>query len=211
MVRHQVDGLAVVALAFLAFMVFNVVQDQLGSSITIDLSSGPLTQSAAAVLPSAPIVEQSVFAPQKLTQAELEAVAAPYEHYAVTQGPHGASYGHLAIDLSAGKGAAVLSPINGWVTQLFVDEFGNTTLIIENDRYQVMLLHGIYSVSEGDFVTLGQPVGQESNQGNTVDALGNSCRGRDCGYHSHINIFDKVLMMNVNPLDLWQSNVIPVK
>ena len=74
-----------------------------------------------------------------------------------------------------------------------------------------MLLHGIYSVSEGDFVALGQPVGQESNQGNTVDALGNSCRGRDCGYHSHINIFDKVLMMNVNPLDLWQSNVIPVK
>jgi hypothetical protein len=68
----------------------------------------------------------------------------------------------------------------------------------------VTLLHGIYTVAIGDRLKLGQPVGQESNQGNTVDALGNSCRGRDCGYHTHINIFDKILGTNINPLELWQ-------
>ena len=48
----------------------------------------------------------------------------------------------------------------------------------------------------------GQVIGSESNQGNTVDWWGRSCRGRDCGYHTHLNIFDKRIGSNVNPLGL---------
>ncbi|MBN2550155.1 MAG: peptidoglycan DD-metalloendopeptidase family protein [Anaerolineales bacterium] len=133
-----------------------------------------------------------------------EAIAPPYDHYTLTQGPHGQSYGHLAIDISDGKGAVLKSPINGVVTALFTDDLGNTTLVIENEIYQVIMLHGLYTVSVGEQVALGQPIGKESNQGNTVDALGRSCRGRDCGYHTHLNIFDKRLGANVNPLELFQ-------
>ena len=79
---------------------------------------------------------------------------APYEDYILTQGPHGQSYGHLAIDLTAGKGAVIRSPIEGAVSALFVDNLGNTTLIIENEHYQVTLMHGIYDVQVGDQLML---------------------------------------------------------
>jgi murein DD-endopeptidase MepM/ murein hydrolase activator NlpD len=77
--------------------------------------------------------------------------------------------------------------------------------MIENSHYQVLLLHGVYTVNVGDTVSAGQPVGYESNQGNTFDAFGQSCRGRDCGYHTHLNIYDKLLGTNVNPLELIQN------
>jgi hypothetical protein len=57
----------------------------------------------------------------------------------------------------------------------------------------------------GEQLMLAQPVGAESNQGYTIDAWGNLCAGRDCGYHTHLNIFDKRLNENVNPLDLIQN------
>ena len=56
--------------------------------------------------------------------------AAPYTNYAITQRIHGASYGHMAIDIAAGRGEPLLSPINGVVTQLFMDEYGNPTIVI---------------------------------------------------------------------------------
>jgi murein DD-endopeptidase MepM/ murein hydrolase activator NlpD len=211
MVRHRIDGLTLVAVAFLCFFLFNILQDR--QSDSPDYAQGnPMSGSAVAASlqlegktgsQESPVV-LAVGQETGFSGMDSEAIAAPYEHYAVTQGPHGQSYGQLAIDLSAGKGAAVLSPINGVVTQLYIDEWGDTTLVIENDHYIVTLLHGIYTVAIGDRLKLGQPVGQESNQGNTVDALGNSCRGRDCGYHTHINIFDKILGTNINPLELWQ-------
>jgi murein DD-endopeptidase MepM/ murein hydrolase activator NlpD len=126
----------------------------------------------------------------------------PYNHYTLTQGPHGFSYGHMAIDIAAGKGATIYSPINGYVTELFTDGLGNPTLIIENEIYRVTLMHGHYSVNVGDILTAGQPIGTESNIGNTTDMQGRSCRNRDCGYHTHLNVFDKRLSANINPLDL---------
>lgn len=131
-----------------------------------------------------------------------EAVMAPYTEYTVSQGPHGFSYGHAAIDLTAGNGATILSPINGVVTDNFVDYLGNTTLVIDNAIYTVTLMHGNYSVQPGQELTIGQPVGTESNNGNTVDWWGRSCSGRDCGYHTHWNMYDKTLSSNVNPLAL---------
>jgi murein DD-endopeptidase MepM/ murein hydrolase activator NlpD len=126
----------------------------------------------------------------------------PYDVYTLTQGPHGYAYGHEAIDIAAGKGAVILSPIYGIVTQLFYDGLGNPVLVIENEIYQITMLHGVYQVEVGESVNAGQAIGIESNLGNTTDMQGNSCRNRDCGYHTHLNVFDKRIGGNVNPLDL---------
>jgi murein DD-endopeptidase MepM/ murein hydrolase activator NlpD len=134
--------------------------------------------------------------------ADPDALGWPYTNSVLTQGPHGMSYGHMAIDLAAGKGATILSPINGEVTELYVDQYGNPTLIIENSHYKILMLHGDYTVQIGQSVTIGQAVGTESNHGYTLDAFGRLCAGRDCGYHTHLNIFDKELGSNVNPLEV---------
>ena len=126
----------------------------------------------------------------------------PYDEYILTQGPHGQSYGHYAIDIFAGNGSTINSPIHGRVTQLFTDGIGNPTLVIENEAYIVTMLHGRYDVQVGQEVALGDPLGTESNLGNTRDMNGRSCRGRDCGYHTHLNVYDKQARSNVNPLDL---------
>ena len=128
---------------------------------------------------------------------------APYDEYVITQGLHGFSYGHMAVDLSSGKGAVIKSPISGVVTESFVDKLGNTTLVIENDLYRVVLLHGNYTVSIGDHLEPGQNVGSESNQGYTTDMAGRPCQNRECGYHSHLNVYNKMKEMNVNPLELF--------
>jgi murein DD-endopeptidase MepM/ murein hydrolase activator NlpD len=127
-----------------------------------------------------------------------------YDSYTLTQGPHGFSYGHMAIDIAAGKGATIYSPINGTVSDLFTDGLGNPTLVIENEVYRVILMHGVYTVKAGDRLTAGQSVGTESNLGNTTDMQGRSCRNRDCGYHTHLNVFDKRIGANTNPLDLLE-------
>ncbi len=129
-------------------------------------------------------------------------IVAPYDQYTLTQGPHGFSYGHMAIDITAGKRAVIKSPIQGRVTDLFTDQYGNPTMVIENTIYQVTMLHGKYKVAVGDQIKLGQMVGRESNLGYTTDIWGRSCQDRDCGYHTHMNIFDKRVGSNVNPLFL---------
>jgi murein DD-endopeptidase MepM/ murein hydrolase activator NlpD len=126
----------------------------------------------------------------------------PYDDYVITQGLHGFSYGHMAVDLSAGKGAVIKAPIHGKVVTKDIDYLGNTTLEIENTIYKVLLLHGVYDLSVGEIITAGQPIGFESNLGNTTDMNGISCAGRDCGYHTHLNVFHKLRGTNVNPLEL---------
>ena len=115
----------------------------------------------------------------------------PYagQQYWVTQGVRP---GHDAIDVSAGKGARTHSPINGVVVQSYTDQYGNPTLVIENDCYQVVMLHGEWVVPVGSPVESGQLVGYEGNMGYTVDMNGKYCgAGSACGYHLHINVFDK--------------------
>ena len=129
--------------------------------------------------------------------------AVPYKDYSITQGIHGLSYGHMAIDIAAGRGEAILAPINGEITQLYMDEYGNTTLVIENDVYQVMFLHGDFTVAIGDKLKIGQQIGTEGNNGYTMDMAGNLCYNREwCGNHTHLNVFDKRIQANINPLDL---------
>ena len=138
----------------------------------------------------------------KLSAPGAESFVMPYTTYVLTQGPHGISYGHYAIDIAAGKGEPLLSPISGRVTERFIDGIGNPTLVIENENYAVTMLHGLYGVTVGQEVQAGEQIGVESNQGNTRDMNGQSCRNRDCGYHTHLNVYDKRAGQNVNPLDL---------
>jgi hypothetical protein len=129
-------------------------------------------------------------------------IIAPYDQYILTQGIHGLSYGHMAIDIAAGKGVTIKSPISGVVSDYFFDAIGNPTLVIENDTHRVTMLHGNFTVAAGDVLEMGDPVGTEGNLGNTRDMQGRSCRGRDCGYHTHLNVFDKQEGTNINPLEL---------
>ncbi len=168
--------------------------------------SGGSPAAAALVNKPIPVVEPVFITPiADVPNSDPALVIAPYEKYILTQGPHGFSYGHTAIDLTAGQGAVIQSPINGTVTQLFTDEIGNPTLVIENDIYQVLMMHGDYTVGVGATLQAGDPVGYESNNGNTVDWRGVSCRGRKCGYHTHLNIYDKTTGSNINPLLLINS------
>jgi murein DD-endopeptidase MepM/ murein hydrolase activator NlpD len=169
----------------------------LGISLISDIAtaSTPNTASASALMPAE---TEAISDPIDPT-----AFGAPYLSYVITQGPHGSSYGHMAVDLAAGEGETILSPINGAVAENYIDEYGNPTLIIENEVYRVTLMHGNYSFSVGQSVALGEVIGSESNQGYTTDMAGNLCWGRaGCGFHTHLNVFDKRLGTNVNPLDL---------
>ena len=134
------------------------------------------------------------------------AIGLPYDEYFLTQGLHGESYGHLAVDIAAGNGAIIKSIVNGTVTGNGYDQWGNTFIQIENDVFIVLYLHGAYSLVAGDAVTAGQPIGTESNIGYTLDMAGNLCAGRDCGYHNHLNVFDKRLGINIDPRGLIPAN-----
>lgn len=205
MYRGRVDALTLVGVAFFIFIIFNVLSDRGLFSSIADAFSQPLIVSADAANAeekSASMGGVTVADASAAPTADPDALGWPYTNSVLTQGPHGMSYGHMAIDLAAGKGAKIISPINGEVTELYVDQYGNPTLIIENSRYKILMLHGDYTVQVGQTVTIGQAVGTESNHGYTLDAFGRLCAGRDCGYHTHLNIFDKQLGSNVNPLEV---------
>ena len=179
----RVDIVALAALIFALFLLSNLVFKRASSPAQADKPSTPEVS---------PVTDPA-------------AIAAPYNHYTITQGVHGASYGQMAIDIAAGKGKTIKSPINGEITRLFTDRYGNPTLVIENKFYKITLMHGIYTVAVGERVKIGQPIGKESNKGYTTDMQGNLCTGRNCGYHTHLNIFDKRLSRNVDPLKLLEK------
>lgn len=188
--REQVptdDALSVVGLALLILLAYFVLNGMITNSRTATPEPPPLPTAAAP-----PPLDPNV-------------VVAPYAEYWVTQGVHGSSYGHMAIDLAAGKGSAILSPIHGEVTAVYTDPYGNPTLIIENSRYTVTLLHGLYDVAVGQQLHAGDPIGSEGNLGYTTDMAGNRCQNSECGYHTHLNIYDKQLGSNVNPLNLLEN------
>jgi hypothetical protein len=176
------DSYAIVGLFFILFLLFN------------------LYRSRQNVQAASPQIEE---AGKVFNLEEQTLIALPYDQYKLTQSLHGYLYGHQAIDISAGKDAVIKSPINGFVTDMYIDDVNNPTLIIENDIFQVTLLHGVYSVYPGQRLVIGQPIGTESNLGYTKDMAGRPCTNRECGYHTHLNIFDKRLNKNANPLTLF--------
>jgi len=189
--NERVDGFAVLALAFLFFLGFQIISDRATTQPAMAMDEVSLEDLEAAPLQTTDFIDYLV-------------IGQPYEDYYLTQGPHGFSYGHNAIDISAGKGAEILSPISGMVVANFVDELGNPTLILENEIWQITLMHGEYILSTAEQVSLSQVVGYESNLGYTTDMQGRSCQGRDCGYHTHLNIYDKRISANINPMDVLQ-------
>lgn len=188
---ERVDGFAILAIAFLLFLGFQIFSDQRSTQPALAMDETSLE-----------IVEPNLV--QAAEPIDYSVIGQLYEDYRITQGPHGFSYGHRAIDISAGEGSEILSPIYGTVVSSYVDELGNPTLILENEIWQIIMMHGEYIVTIGEPVSLGQTIGYESNLGNTTDLQGRSCRGRKCGYHTHLNIFDKRIGSNINPLDILQ-------
>jgi len=196
-------GLVLVAIVFVAFMGYKVIRDRTDNIVTTSSAREAQVELPAPPLkPAADLSGDPAGYPEGIPGGLPEEFASPYDKYTLTQGVHGASYGHMAIDIAAGQGAPIESPIHGVVTELYVDMYGNPTVVIENEVYSVMLLHGEYTVSIGEAVELGQAVGVESNLGYTTDMAGVPCWGRDCGYHTHLNVYDKRVGENVNPLEL---------
>jgi murein DD-endopeptidase MepM/ murein hydrolase activator NlpD len=202
-VRLQIDSFTIAILVIVLIVGINAAVNRTPRTIEVfSPPPAPVATSTAAQPPvTDPATGNSPLPPAVPTEDVAQAaIIAPYDNYAITQGVHGQSYGHYAIDIAAGKGATILSPINGTVTQHYFDQWGNPTLVIENDYYQVMMLHGEYTAPVGTPVRLGQAVGTESNIGYTMDMLGRLCTNRDCGYHTHLNVFDKRVGTNVDPL-----------
>ena len=135
--------------------------------------------------------ESSKSAPAALSRggrlALPDGVYSPYRSYHVTQGNHRG----LAVDIAGNKGTPILAMFDGYVSSNYIDGYGNSTLIIMGDNgWTSTMLHGNYTAGQGTLVQAGQQVGTESNIGNTYDRQGNSCRGRDCGYHTHLTLTD---------------------
>lgn len=199
--KKGVDGFTIAALALFLFIGLSLLVDSGESSGPGDGSNlspqaaNPSTGGQGPNLPTPSPTPITYFSPDDQT-----ILVAPYSEYIITQGAHGFSYGHAAIDISGGKSAAILSPINGVVTENYIDQYGNTTLLLENNKFKVTFLHGNYSVNPGDKLTIGQIIGTEGNNGYTTDMSGRLCTGRDCGYHSHLNVYDKELGKNIDPL-----------
>ena len=206
-IRQGIDGLALAAFVLIVFGGLMVFRDI--SSKNKDLAiGGEIVEEQKEANETKQVSEDKDVGSGRevpLKKIDDSSVVAPYDQYTLTQGPHGFSYGHMAIDIAAGQGAVIKSPIQGYVSALFTDQYGNPTLVIENDIFQVTMLHGKYKVAVGDQIGLGQMVGRESNLGNTTDIWGRSCRDRDCGYHTHLNIFDKRIGSNINPLFLIEN------
>jgi murein DD-endopeptidase MepM/ murein hydrolase activator NlpD len=215
--RLRLDGLTLAGLAILMLFAVNIVRGWAGegnpalatppapgegAGDTGQLATPPTPDPAQAT----PLPSPDMGSGQTVDAAYNEAIALPYDTYFLTQGIHGESYGHLAIDIANGNGSIIKSIINGVVSGAGYDQWGNTFIQIENDYYIVLYLHGIYTPALGETVTAGQSIGTESNIGYTLDRAGNLCAGRDCGYHTHLNVFDKRLGMNIDPLSLIPAN-----
>jgi len=202
----RVDGVAIAAVVLLLFLGFQLIRDRSRAGEQVTVSESITTSQKSEEQSADPALPESMNEGVPINPAPVlpssTAIVYPYDDYWLTQGPHGFSYGHMAIDISAGKGVAIKSPIHGTVTANYVDQYGNTTLVVENERYQVTLLHGNYTATLNQAVSLGDVIGSEGNNGYTTDMYGNSCRGRECGYHTHLNVFDLIQGLNVNPLDV---------
>lgn len=205
--KLRIDGMTLAGVAVLMLFAVNIVRGWAGEGDPALAPTNELGTPIAVMTPVPEAVIPTVAADSPAADSAWhELIAIPYDEYFLTQGVHGQSYGHYAIDIAAGNGATIKSIINGIVTGNGYDQWGNTFIQIENDNYIVLYLHGMYSPAVGETVSAGQPIGTESNIGYTLDMAGNLCAGRDCGYHTHLNVFDKRLASNIDPLSLIPSH-----
>lgn len=116
----------------------------------------------------------------------------PYDNYSVSTAVlHGLS-GWEGVDIVAGCGAEIYSPISGIVDKTGTDGYigpisngaENTWVGISNTSYSTVLLHGEYIVNFGDTVEQGQVIGYESSIGNSS------------GCHTHWIMYEKGMVFN---------------
>ncbi|GIK83779.1 MAG: hypothetical protein BroJett025_04010 [Patescibacteria group bacterium] len=93
------------------------------------------------------------------------------------------------------NGGPLFSSINGTITGNSTEGYGNPYLIIENSRWKVIYLHGVYNVSVGQYVQAGQRVGTEANLGNSF------------GEHTHLTLYDKLTGKFVEPGTVYYGTV----
>lgn len=124
-----------------------------------------------------------------------------YSHYRFSKE---LAHGRAGYDLmGGGKDSPIFAPITGEVIYQYYQHNGNPLLIIENDSYRVKLLHGYWNTAEGDRVNQGEIIGYEGNMGLTFRD-GQFCgTGSNCGYHTHIEVWDKINNSPVNLAQLW--------
>ena len=158
-VRGGIDGMTLAAFLLIGFGALMVYRD-ISSHNEIGLPSGKSDEIQDAQLQAKPQkVDSEVgsgLGPPESTDMERR-VAPPYAEYTLTQGLHGFSYGHMAIDLSAGKGAIIKSPILGYVSELYTDQYGNPTLP-DNLADGILLMisgdhRGVYHIAGADYMS----------------------------------------------------------
>ncbi|MFO7664077.1 MAG: peptidoglycan DD-metalloendopeptidase family protein [Chloroflexota bacterium] len=202
--RIRLDGMVIAGIALLVLFAFNLLQGWVGEPG--HGGAGPYGELVEGAIATPEAAAEPVTGGQLHDPSWHMVVAPPYDTYFLTQGLHGQSYGHLAVDIAAGNGSTIYSIINGAVTGKGYDEWGNTYIQLENENYVVLYLHGVYTREIGQLAMAGEQIGTESNLGYTMDMYGNLCAGRDCGYHTHLNVYDKNLGSNIDPLSLIPAN-----
>jgi hypothetical protein len=118
------------------------------------------------------------------------AFAMPYPNYFIYGGCHPDGWGNwCALDVNSNtNGGPTYASINARVKQTGPDDnTGASFLILENNRYRVYYNHGIYEVTQGQEVTIGQFIGMEA------------CIGRCFGEHTHFGVYDKLLGAWIDP------------
>jgi hypothetical protein len=161
-------------------------------------------------------LEQYITPVERAMLWNADVIASPYDEFGVTNPiPHDQFLGQDAYDIAAERGATIHSPINGYISDMWLDKNRTPWIKISNTRWDATMAHGNFSVKLGDIVTIGQPIGTESNQGYTTSmktGVLEICEGDatpNCGNHTHINVFDKNLQKNINPLEIFADNPPP--
>lgn len=132
---------------------------------------------------------------RSITVDETSSIAPIYKNYSVSNASLHGVPGWEGVDIYAGCGKPVLSPISGIVAfngldgYNQVDERGvvreQTPMItIKNDRYTVTIMHGNYTAPIGTRVVTGEQVGTEGSQGMST------------GCHSHVVVKENGKLKN---------------
>lgn len=117
------------------------------------------------------------------SSSEDDRLAMPYPNYFIAGSCHSDGWGTAcAMDVNSIPNAGPLySPITGDVVRMGNnDGYGNPFIVIQNSRWIVYMLHGVYDlVKVGDSVVIGQKIGTEASI------------GRSTGAHTHLSVYDR--------------------
>ncbi|RMG89620.1 MAG: hypothetical protein D6706_21025, partial [Chloroflexi bacterium] len=125
---------------------------------------------------------------QSVQDTEMFDLIMPYEpgsyYVKLNNGFHGDGYWQ-GVDFIAACGTQLVAPISGEVVDVGRDSYcgqfgcGNTYLHIRNESWDVMFLHGLYTVEPGQIVTIGEPIGVTASIGNSSEC------------HDHISLRER--------------------